>query len=268
MENIYSKKYIKYKNKYLNLKNQLAGSPNGKFKYSLDKGKEYYLGHMFDKIDEFETQTKAGYSSSSIRLVNEVEMMQNDNIINFFITGSKRNKEKTQILLTDEINEYINKKDWKDYFLYIARFNNFTTTYDKGSLDNGINVLSSKLEDIFKDTFRESEEYKSHLNKDNGDYIGAHRKGFGNDNLLCILKEIKKQKPNLKVLYLHANGDENLVGYYQSIGFTTLIENTIPILNSADKPIGIYEYIMFGMYDEIIENLEKKSKSDCSKLMQ
>lgn len=65
----FTKKYLKYKTKYLNLKNQLAGSPNGKFKYSIDFPntiEEVYKGTMFDKIEEFGSQTNPGFMSSSI----------------------------------------------------------------------------------------------------------------------------------------------------------------------------------------------------------
>lgn len=74
---------------------------------------------MFDKIDEFETQTKIPYVSSTLRKVNEVEMNQNSNIINFFRRNASNRR-----LLTDEINEYIRKDNWYEYFLYITRFYN------------------------------------------------------------------------------------------------------------------------------------------------
>lgn len=86
--------------------------------------------------------------------------------------------------------------------------------------------------------------------------------------MLCTLKEVKKVKPNLKVLYLHANGDENLVNYYINIGFSVLVENLVPHFNKSGKSIAIYEYIMFGLYNEIIEKLENKSQSSCDNLME
>jgi hypothetical protein len=262
----YKEKYLKYKKKYFTLKNQLAGSEEGKFKYSInrpDEITEYHSGEMFDKIPEFESETKPEYKSDKLRKVNKVEMSQNENIIIFFRKGKqgKKNRE----LLPDEINEYIVKDDWPKYFLYVSRFFNSSEIYNKSNLDNGIIVKSSVLDEVFVDTFRESESYKNnieHLEHD-GNYNGTYRKGLGADNLLCTLEEVKKSKPELKVLYLHANGDEKLVAYYQKIGFTTLIESKIPQYDASNRQISIYDYIMFGMYDEVITNLKSKLKSNC-----
>lgn len=256
----YYQKYIKYKNKYLNLKKQYAGSVNSKFSYSINRPNtigEIHIGEMYDKIDEFETKTKPSYISSTIRKVNEIEMQQNSQIVDFF----RKNRD----LLSNEINEYIMKDNWYEYLLYVARFYNSTIPYDKQSLDNGVNVLSKKIDTIFTDDFKKSLDFKSRINED-GVYVGTHRKGFGNDNLLCTLKEIKKVKPNLKVLYLHAKGDENLVEYYRNIGFTELIENLVPHYNKSGKAIALYEYIMFGLYDKIILKLEEKAQSNCDNL--
>jgi hypothetical protein len=265
-ENKYLKKYIKYKNKYLNLKskNQLAGSPNAKFEYSINNPNtisEFYSGKMFDKIEEFETQTKSPYINSLIRKVNEIDMNQNTFIIDFFRKNSKNRK-----LLTTEINEYLMKDNWYEYFLYITRFYNSTITYDESTINNGTIVKQKKLTSVFKDEYITTPEYQSHIDEEDN-YIGTRGKGFGNDNLLCTLKEISKVKPELKVLYLHANGDENLVNYYRNIGFNVLVENLVPHYNSAGKPIAIYEYIMFGMYDEIIKKLEGKTQSNCDNLV-
>jgi hypothetical protein len=262
----YYQKYIKYKEKYFTLKNQLAGSEQGKFKYSInhpDEISEYHSGEMFDKIPEFQSETKADYKSDKLRKANMVEMSQNLHIINFFRNGKKSKKNRE--LLPDKINEYIVKDDWHKYFLYISRFFNTNEIYNKTNLDNGVIVKSSLLDKVFSDTFRKSEMYKKNIehSEHNGDYVGTYRKGFGADNLLCTLEEIKKSKPELKVLYLHANGDENLVAYYQKIGFTTLIESTIPQYDASNRPVSIYDYIMFGMYDDIITNLKSKLKSNC-----
>lgn len=260
----YYQKYIRYKIKYINLKNQLAGSEKGKFKYSInrpDEITEYHSGEMFDKIPEFESQTKKEYKNDKLRKVNMVEMSQNENIINFF-----RNSKKNRKLLSEEINEYIVKDDWQKYFLYISRFFNSNEIYNKSNLDNGVIVKSSILDEVFNDTFRESESHKQNIehSEHSGNYYGTYRKGFGSDNLFCTLEEIKKNKPELKVLYLHANGDENLVSYYQNLGFTILIENKIPQSDSSGRLISIYEYILFGMYDTIIEILKAKLKSNCA----
>jgi hypothetical protein len=264
----YKNKYLSYKKKYLNLKNQLAGSEHGTFKYSInrpDEISEYHSGEMFDKIPEFETQTTKDYKNNNIRKVNMVEMGQNEHIINFF-----RNSKKNRKLLPDDINEYITKEDWQKYFLYISRFFNSTESYTKDNLDNGVIVKKSILSEVFGDTFRESEIYTKHIEHSDqeGNYNGTYRKGFGSDNLLCTLEEIKKYKPDLKVLYLHANGDENLVKYYNNLGFTTLIEGKIPQYDASGRAISIYDYIMFGMYDEIIENLKSKLKSNCDNKME
>ncbi len=261
----YYEKYIKYKNKYLKLKNQLAGSSNGKFRYSINRPNtinEFHIGEMFDKINEFETQTNPPFTNSSIRKVNEVEISQNSNIIDFF-----RKSNKNRRLLNDEINGYLMRDNWNEYFLYVVRFNNSTIPYNESTLNTGVNVISSKLNEVFNKTYRESTEYKSHVNEENI-WVGTHHKGFGNDNLLCTLKELKKVKPNLKVLYLHANGDENLVNYYNKMGFSILIENLVPHVSKTGKAISIYEYIMFGLYDDIIEKLEAKSQSNCDNLME
>ena len=263
MELIYKKKYLSYKKKYINLKNQLAGSEHGKFKYSInrpDEISEYHSGEMFDKIPEFETQTTKYYNNNKLRKVNMVEMGQNENIINFF-----KNSKKNRTLLPDQIKEYISKADWQKYFLYISRFFNSIESYTKENLDNGVIVKKSILNEVFGDTFRESETYKKNIehSEHEGDYYGTYRKSFGSDNLICTLEEIKKSKPELKVLYLHANGDDNLVKYYESLGFTTLVEGIIPQYDASGKAIAIYDYIMFGMYDEIIDKLKSKLKSNC-----
>ena len=147
--------------------------------------------------------------------------------------------------------------------MYIAIFNNETEIYDKDNLNSGIIVPANKLTTVFTDSYIKSSKYASNINE-NDDYIGTHGKGFGTDNLLCTLKEIKKSKPNLQVLYLHAKGDRNLVEYYRKIGFDILIENLIP----PCKPIFIYEYIMFGLYDNIINKLETKLGSGCDNLIE
>jgi hypothetical protein len=51
--------------------------PNAKFRYSVNSPNEdeYYLGEMYDKIDEFETQTNPEYSSASIRKVNMIKIL-------------------------------------------------------------------------------------------------------------------------------------------------------------------------------------------------
>jgi hypothetical protein len=265
--NSYKTKYLKYKKKYIYLKNQLAGTEHGKFKYSInrpDEITEYHSGEMYDKIPEFESQTKKEYKNDKLRKVNMVEMSQNENIINFFRNGKKGKKNRK--LLPEVINEHITKDDWQKYFLYISRFFNSNEIYNKTNLDNGVIVKSSILDEVFGDTFRESESYKNNIahSEHNGDYYGTYRKGFGSDNLLCTLEEIKKNKPDLKVLYLHANGDENLVSYYQNLGFTILIENTIPQPDASGRFISIYEYILFGMYDDVIKNLKAKLKSNCA----
>lgn len=262
--NNYYQKYLKYKSKYLNLKKQLAGSPNARFKYSINRPdtlSEIHVGEMFDKITEFESQTKRPYVNSSIRKVNEIEIKQNPQIIDFF-----RKNIKNRELLSEEINKYLMKDDWNKYFLYVATFNNSTIPYNQTNLYTGVNVTQSKLNEVFKDDFRTSLEFQSGLNEDNT-YVGTHRKGFGNDNFLCTLKEIHKLKSNLKVLYLHAKGDENLVQYYRKIGFNILIENIVPHYNKSGKVIALYEYIMFGLYDDIIKKLEEKIQSNCDNLI-
>jgi hypothetical protein len=268
MELIYKKKYISYKKKYLNLKQQLAGSEHGKFKYSINRPNEiseYHSGVMFDKIPEFETQTTKDYKSDKIRKVNMVEMSQNEHIINFF-----RNSKKNRKLLNEEINDYIIKHDWQKYFLYVSRFFNSTEIYSKENLDNGIIVKNHLLNDVFLESFTKSIGFKKNIehSEHSSNYNATYGKGFGSDNLVCTLEEIKKSKPELKVLYLHANGDENLVKYYENLGFSILIEHTIPQYNSSNKVIAVYDYIMFGMYDEIVKKLKLKLKSNCGNKME
>lgn len=260
---IYKSKYLKYKNKYLNLKNQIAGTPNAKFKYSINRPEtpgEYFSGEMLDKIQEFETGTNEPFKSSSIRKVNLVEMGQNIHIIDFF-RKSKVNRK----LLNDQINDLIMKDDWYKYFLFVTRFYNETSTYKKPDFSEGVKVPANKVKEVFTDEFIKNPQFTSNLD-DNSNWVGTHRKGFGNDNLYCTLNEIKKYKPDLQVLYLHANGDENLVKYYENIGFSILIENQIPHVNESGKAISLYEYIMFGMFEEIMKKLSWKNQSDCTKV--
>jgi hypothetical protein len=262
--NDYYKLYIKYKNKYLNLKKQIAGSADGKFYYSVNNPNtlgEYYSGQMFDKIDEFKTQTIEPYINSSIREVNMVEMAQNKFVIEFF-----RKNPKNRELLSDKINEFIMKDDWYEYLLYITRFYNSTILYNNSTLDSGVIVLADNLSKVFKDNYINSDEYKLHINN-NDDYEGTKRKGFGNDNLLCTLNNIKKFKNKLEVLYLHANGDMNLVKYYQSIGFNILLTNVVPHYNNTGKALYPYEYFMFGLFDNIIEKLKSKAMSNCDNMI-
>ncbi len=261
----YYRKYLLYKMKYINLKNQIAGSEHATFDYSINFPNEYnenYIGDMFDKISEFEHETKKEFKNNKKRLVNKIEMSQNSNIINYIRETNK----KFSKLLTPEINEYIMKPDWQNFLIYISRFYNSSHKYNE-DMDNGVIVDSSTFNKVFNDSFIKSERFRENISN-NVDYNATYRKGFGSDNFVCTLEEIKKYKPELKVLYLHANGDQNLVKYYQSIGFSILIEEKIPKTNSTGRVIALYQYIMFGLYDDIITNLKSKLRSKCDNLLE
>ena len=64
----YYRKYLLYKMKYINLKNQIAGSEHAIFNYSINfpnNPNENYIGNMFDKISEFEHETKQEFKNAS-----------------------------------------------------------------------------------------------------------------------------------------------------------------------------------------------------------
>jgi hypothetical protein len=68
-------------------------------------------------------------------------------------------------------------------------------------------------------------------------------------------------QPNMMSIY---EVKTQTVKYYENLGFTILIEGKIPQHDASGRFIAIYDYIMFGMYDEIIEKwkglLQQKKK--------
>ena len=247
-------KYLKYKRKYLNLKKMIAGSKNAHFEYS-SFDDTYFTSRMYDIIDEFNYETNDMYKNDSLRDVNLIQIGQEEKIIQPFRSRPKKKTHEYRNLLSPDMQQYIVKDNWKDYFSYIIRFYNSTTLYNTNQLNSGVIVGKSNLNDVFKPSFMQTQNYNDNITKNENNYNGTYRKGFGNDNFYCSLLELKLYKPNIKFLYLWAKGDIGLVEYYKKIGFTIHLENVI----------APYEHIMFGNYDEIIEKLKKNNTSDCIK---
>jgi hypothetical protein len=249
------KKYLKYKNKYLELKNQLGGlsfniitTDFEKFRIS-DKQLE---SSMFETIPEFRDNTKEPYKNNDERKVNFLKITQNG--INFI----KTIKEKAEILnaLDDDLKKIIQSDDWSKKISYLEGFYNIDLSYTE-NIKEGTIVNSSKIKDVFTDEFIKNI-------KDDENYNSVKGKNFGIYNLFCALTKLKIKKPELIYIYLHASGKEDLIKYYKDIGFNIQLNIPFMMLNDDGSlnedlgSLGTINNLMFGKYDVIIKCLKEK----------
>jgi len=246
---MYKSKYLKYKLKYLKLKNLYGG-----FKYN-----SYYKM----RVPEFNNQTHENYKSNTERNFNTIRILGADNKnIDYAETANNimKNINKMNKNVPNS-NEFIcllneNSKD-------IIEIDDFYNIYEDYKINKeiGTYVKIEDIDEVFKDKTGLNDQIKkipTNAIKDSVFY--PSKKRIGKIHLNELMKKYKKENPNIKYVFLIAadKGDSVLVNLYKEYGFFSLIEGFDSYFEYKVKNVLYFDKtyrnntIMFGHINDII----------------
>ena len=233
----YYEKYLKYKGKYLYLKNQLG---KGKHRHSYNT-----------VVPEFIEKTKEEYKSDVPRTLNSITIYNND------VSGNDYEPLKNTILFNEAA--IIDKENFvvKDFLRMLRENDNkiielngfFNINKDYHiTQDNGTYVKEDNFPVIFKESEIPSIPIKTKTIEDINIKGFFSNDGVGKKHLHSVMNEYKSK--GIKYVFLIAGGLERLVDLYKRYGFKLLL-STFNMYVEGESFFS-NESIMFGDIDDII----------------
>lgn len=237
----YYKKYLKYKEKYLCLKNQL--------------GKGVHLHEYNVAVPEFFEKTKEEYKSNHPRPLNVITIHDKD------VSGNDYEPLKRNILFNEDaiidkensvVKDFLDMvREGSDKIIEINGFyNKFNNYVDDKEI--GTYVKKKDFPTIFKDSEISSIPTKTKIIDSKSTEVFLANEGVGKKHLHRVMNEYKSK--GKKYVSLIAAGKERLVDLYKRYGFKLLLNgyNYYFEIDGIVSHVPSEESIMFGDIDDII----------------